>query len=235
MFRWNPGLIPMTPEELEEVVAMDPRKSLGRSFRPIGLLSNYTAIDLSEEAEASDLPATKGPVEQVISNLQVGYNRVEGFYLGARQDLPLSSLLTAELGVGYGVSSKLPAYAFGLRLKLGPAYVKGGIAQLRDTQYTSRGYSRFVAGATTYVGWVDYFDYYKRRTRYLELGLGLDAVRTRLSIRLARESHDDIEVFRDRKGWFFGNTRRDNPAIDPGDVSLFSGELQIGDVTGGTT
>ncbi len=230
LFRWNPGLIPMTPQELEEVVAMDPRKGLGRSFRAIGLLANYTAINLSEEAEATDVPVTKGPVDRVLSNLQLGYNRIEGFFLGVRQDLSLSSALSTQLGFGYGVSSKLPAYDFALKFKLGHAFVRGGIAQLRDTQYASRGYSGFVAGVTTYVGWEDYFDFYKRNARFVELGLAFDEIRTIASVKLSRESHKNVDVFRDRKGWFFGSTRRDNPIIDEGDVSLLTGELQIGDV-----
>ena len=239
LFRWNPGLIPMTPEEIEEVVALDPRRSIARSFRPDGLLRQYTAINLSEEAEATDAPPAPGRVDQVLSAFDFGYNRVEGFYLGARQRLKLADPLTLLLAGGYGVSSKLPAFDVELQYDFGRqrpgwffhrAFVKGGVLRLRDTQYNSRSYSRFVAGATTYVGWEDYFDYFKRQARYVEFGVAADKIATTASIGISRERHEDVSVFRDRKGWFFGSTRRDNPIIDEGELTLLTGTLQIGSV-----
>ncbi len=239
LFRWNPGLIPMTPQEIEEVVALDPRRGIGRSFRPDGLLRQYTAIDLSEEADATDAPPTPGRVDQLLSSFQLGYNRVEGFFLGAQQQLKLADPLTLMLGAGYGVSSKLPAYDLGLRFDFGRqrpgwffhrAFVQGGVSRSRDTQYASRSYSQFVAGATTYVGWVDYFDYYKRQTQFVEVGVAADKIATTASLRVSREQHENVNVFRDRKGWFFGSTRRDNPLINEGDVTLLTGALQLGDV-----
>ena len=55
LFRWNPGLIPMTPAELEAVTKIDGKISLDRAFRPSGVLAGYAAINLHEEEQGAEV------------------------------------------------------------------------------------------------------------------------------------------------------------------------------------
>ncbi len=239
LFRWNPGLIPMTPKEIEEVIGLDPSMTIGRSFRPIGVLANYTAIDLREEQEEQDVETRENLLEGVFSSARIYYDRVDGFYLGLARDVPIAQPLKLSFDVGYGLSSELPAYDVSLRYDIGlntnpgwffhKAYVQGGLIDHRATQYHSGSYTRLVSSVTTYIGWEDYFDYYDRTSQYGEIGFRAEKLKTTLAFRYARESHNSIIAHRDRKGWFFGNTRRLNPEIsNEGDLTLLSSRLEIG-------
>lgn len=239
LFRWNPGLIPMTPKELEEVVAMDPRRGLGRSFRPIGVLANYTAIDLSatEENTGEEAPR-ENLLDGIFSNGRFFYNRVEGFYLGVASDVKLARPITLAFDVGYGLSSKLPAYDFSAQYEFGlntepswlfhKGYIKAGLSDFRATQYASRTYSRLISAVTTYVGWDDYFDYFEKEARYVEVGFEAEKLQSRIALRYSKEAHQSIEVFRDNPGWFFGPTRRTNPGIIEDDYSILTASLSVG-------
>lgn len=238
LFRWNPGLVPMTPKEIAEVVSLDPRMTIGRSFRPIGILAQYTAIDLSEDEPAQAEETRESLIGGIFSSARVFYDRADGFYLGAERSLKLAPPLTLSAEAGYGLSSEMPAYDVSLRYDFGlqsnpswffhKGYIKSGILDKRDTQYASSSYSRLMASLTTYVGWEDYFDYFDRQSRFGEIGFRSDRLHTMLSLRYARESHASIGANRDRKGWFFGNTQRPNPEIQDGDLSLWEGRVEIG-------
>ncbi len=238
LFRWNPGLIPMTPKEIEEVVTLDPRMTLGRSFRPMGVLANYTAIELGEDPPEERAETRENFMGGMYSSVRFFYDRVDGYYLGLGRSMKLGKPLTLNAAAGYGLSSELPAYDFSLRYDLGQntkpgwffhkLYLKGGLSDTRAPQYASHTYSRLANATTTYIGWVDYFDYYARKSTFGEIGFISERLKSTLSLRYAREDHESIEAHRDRKGWFFGHTQRANPAIAEGEISTVTASLEIG-------
>lgn len=238
LFRWNPGLIPMTPAEVEEVVGMDPRMTMGRAFRPMGVLANYTAINLEEKEEVPEDRERENLLGGIYSNIRFYYDRVDGFFLGGGKDLKIAAPLTLSVSGGYGLSSKLPAYSAALKYDWGQTnedafypnkgFLRAGVDRVRALQYPSLTYSRLVNGVTTYVGWEDYFDYYDRTMTYAEAGLRAERLRSVITLGWSTESHERVVRERDNKGWFFGDVQRDNPEIEDHDYHLLHASLTIG-------
>lgn len=240
LFRWNPGLIPMTPEEIAEVVQMDPSKGINRHFRPIGVLSNYTAIALEEQTEAEAPRKKESVIGGIFSGVRLHNNRVEGIYLGMEKDVVLSRNLALSGYGGYGFSNDQPSYGAGVTYNWGVlntpsilphrGFIRIGLDQRFAEQYQSRTYSRFVNGLTSYVGWEDYFDYFDYSARSVLLGVASDRLNTTLSVGLSREQHTSVETTVEEKGRFFGGRPRANPDIQDGDYDQFSLSLEIGRV-----
>lgn len=238
LFRWNPGLIPMTPAEIEAVVGMDPRMTIGRAFRPIGLLASYTAIDLEDREETRDESERESLLGGIYSNIRLYYDRVDGFFLGAGKELHIASPLSLFLSGGYGTSSKLPAYHAALKYEWGQSneaafypnkgFIRAGVGRERALQYSSLAYSRLANGVATYVGWEDYFDYFDQTRTFAEAGWRASRLHTEMTLGWSSERHESVSRVRDNKGWFFGDVQRDNPAITNTDYSLLHASLTIG-------
>ena len=240
LFRWNPGLIPMTPKEVEEVVTMNPARGLNQAFRPIGVLASYTAIQVEEERDEREQVARESLFGGVLSSFRLYYDRVDGFYLGLSRTLPLSRSLSLAADGGYGLSSEKMSYGAALAYRWGQwaassfwpvkGFVRLGMEQRITNQYASRTYSRFVNSAATYVGWEDYFDYLEKSARSIELGVLSDRLSTRFTLGLSREEHQSVATVVDDKGRFFGGRPRENVPVQEGDYDLFSAMLEIGEV-----
>ena len=240
LFRWNPGLIPMTPAEIEEVVEMDPKKGLHRHFRPIGVLSGYTAIDLEEDRDGVETVRRSSLVEQVFSGLALKYNRVEGLYLGLQRDLSLSRNLKLNGYGGYSFSVEDPSYGGAIQYSWGVlnapsffpnrGFARVGIDERYATQYASRTYGPFVNSVTYYVGWEDYFDYYRQSRQFVEAGFAAERLKTKVTAGLSRETHGSANKTIDDKGRFFGGRPRENPPVVEGDVEVLYGIVEVGEV-----
>ena len=241
LFRWNPGLVPMTPAELDEVAGMDPRMTLDRAFRPGGLLAQYAALSLAEELPSAVPEEEKSPGEMLLGRfyegVQLGYNRVDGFSLGLKREVALGSRLRIAADAGYGLTLKAPAYGAALTYRFGDtgrsyfprsAYVTAGLERRRAPAAGSGSYSTFFNSLTTYVGWEDYFDYYERRSYFGEIGVTSTALHTTLAFRVSDEDHASVGRTRDNKGWFFGDVQRDNPPILDGAFTLGTVSLNLG-------
>ncbi len=240
LFRWNPGLIPMTPEEIEDVVTLDPGKGLNRSFRPQGMLAGYTAVALEDVEEE---PADERP-ERMLGTLYSGFdlafNRVEGIYLGLNRSMAPIRNVSVDARAGYGLGIDRPSYGAALEYRWGGlnapslwphrGYVRLGFDQRFASQYASLTYSRFVNSATTYVGWPDYFDYYDRQKKFAEVGFRADRLRALVTAAFSREDHTSVEATRGDKGWLFGDRRRANSGIVDGRYDLMRIGLRIGEV-----
>ena len=238
LFRWNPGLIPMTPKETEEVVTMDPGRGLYRHFRPIGVLSNYTAIRLEEDEVVEG--EAEVPIQRdfgVFSSVRLAYNRVEGGRPGLARTIQLGRSLFLDARVGYAIEAKEPVlggdltYRWGQRSRALGGFVRVGLASEYATQYTSRAYTEFVNAVTSYVGWEDYFDYYWETSQSVGTGVHLRPIQARLTVDLSRENHRSVASIVDDKGRFFGSTPRPNPSIVEADYTLLKVGLQLGNVS----
>ena len=239
LFRWNPGLVPMTPKEIEEVVNLNPRMTMNRAFRPIGMFAQYAAVSLEEEPAEGEQEVQESLIGGMFSSFRFFYDRVNGFYLGLERELDLSPALSLGLRGGYGLSIDEPAYGVSATYNWGrlnePAfypnrgYLQVGFDRDRATQYNSGVYSRLTSSLTTYVGWEDYFDYYQREARYLEAGVTSDKLNTTLSFGISDEEHSPVSRNRDNKGWFFGSTPRENPEISRENYTLYKAGLTIGE------
>ncbi len=237
LFRWNPGMVPLTARETASIDNIHPRLTLRAAFWPTGLLSQYAALRLEEEPPAGPTKRERG--RTILSSILGWYNRVDGLHLGAQRVLDLNPNLLAEVGVGYALAREAPTARATLTYTTGVpngtetpsvrGFLQAGYARDARPRYHSATYSRAFNTLPTYLGYADYFDYYENERAFVGAGLRLDALRTVLSVRGQAEHHRALTNQTDFEGWILGDGQRDNPAIPEGKFRSVTARLHIGD------
>ena len=141
---------------------------------------------------------------------------------------------------GYGFSVNKPSFGGAVTYNWGEpgspsfiptrGYLKAGYVKRFDSQYGSRTYSRVTNAVTSYIGWEDYFDYFRRTARFAEVGVIADRLHLKLSAGISREKHESVDQTINSKGRFFGGRPRLNPDIEDGNYDLFNSAIEIGSV-----
>lgn len=147
----GPRTLPLSPTEQEAYRSLDSTQTLELQFRPGGLTMTV----------GGDLGAG-GDLLQIID---AGFNRVEGFHLGASSaHIPVSSSVDLSAGFGYGLSSRRTTYTLG-----GIVYPWGsrtfgiGIKGYRrvDRRPDAEEYGLLVNSLTSLLNKNDYHDYFR--------------------------------------------------------------------------
>ncbi len=235
LFRWNPGLVPMTPKETEALLAMDPRMTIRRAFRPDGLLAGYTAVDVVEREEVV--------TEEEATRRRFGYrpglwayfNRVDGWFTGLRRSVTLGRNVVLSGGAGYAWHRK--AVGVEGRLTYGWTTARGlwdGFVRLEGSEGTqprglSATYPELFTSLTTYGGYDAYYDFFNNRRGVLTVGTTWKPWQLGFAVGANIEQHDSAERNNDYEGWLRANEQRPNPSITPGDLRSLTAEVTIGE------
>ncbi|MDA1333740.1 MAG: DUF5686 family protein [Bacteroidetes bacterium] len=234
LFLRNPSYIPATPREAEQIATMDPTMRLERAFRPEGLLANYTAVDVTEEAEEDLSP--KGRL-RLVNRITGGdwfwYNRVDGWQPGLGYGGGIGDGGKWRVSGGYSVERARPSYKAEVSIPWAVGPINGylGLFSSDATSVVAReeGLGRFVPGMATYFGWDDIYDYYDLRKQRVSLDLVHPRLPMLLSTSINLERHRSLEKLSDFNGWLFRNVQRENPAIDDGDLRSLEVQTRLGD------
>jgi len=246
LFRWNPGLVPLTPKEIEAVITLDPSMTIRRAFRPDGFLRQYTALEVTEEAPVEEA-GSRSRLQQaaaLLGTAAVSYNRVDGWHLGLRPVFQLGPSLGVKLRGGYDTDRKRLFHGADLTYAWGNAdpsapgrgvFLGGGYDEGTRSRYESSVYGDFLTGVATYFGYDDYYDYYHNRRFFVQAGGRSAALRTGLTVGLTVERHRSATRNADYEGWLFGETQRENPAITEGNLRALTLRLNAGAAPSATT
>ena len=237
LFRWNPGLVPLTPREIEEVVGLDSRMTLQRAFRPTGYLRGYLALDLVAPEEGREETASQGLIPATLANAWTWYNRVDGWHVGVRPRVSPIPGWQLSPGLAYDVARKRLAYVLGVQGTLvrtsrlrGFLAAEGG--DVSATRYGALPFTRTTAGVGRYAGFDDYFDYYRRRYLAVRTGLHVDALDATFSAGFAAERHRSLTRNTGWRGWVFKSGQRENPPVDDGTLRVLTLRLDVGSKPG---
>ncbi|MCH8122638.1 MAG: carboxypeptidase-like regulatory domain-containing protein [Bacteroidetes bacterium] len=231
LFVRNPTIVPLTPRETESLSKLDPKMTIDRAFRPDGLLRQYTAIDVTENT-AEDESRSANWVEYLIRNSWVWYNRVDGWHPGLKMSSTTRSGLKIGGRIGYASDREKFSYGASVGVPFSFAENSGSffLSGLDATQpvATSSRYGLFVPGLMTYLGYDDYFDYY--RMKQLRVGLQLDSHSKHNHFRVfARiEEHSSVKKNAEFNGSVFRNVQRPNPKISDGKLTSLSAKVDLG-------
>jgi hypothetical protein len=142
--------LPLSEPEKRAYETLDSTQRLDVQFRPRGLL-----ISLGD---------TPGGLGDLLSTLDLSFNRVEGFHLGLARPFDLfSRRARLEAGWAYSTALKRPSYNAGLTLYTDSNRTFGvGVHGYRKVEYIpDRGYyGSFANGLSSLLWKLDYRDYY---------------------------------------------------------------------------
>ena len=237
LFLRNPSMIPLTPMEQDQVMAIDRARDIQTAFQGQGLLLEYVSFPLTkEEIERSQ---AKSDRVSIVKRLRSGdwfwYNRVDGWHPGVSWSSLPGAGVQYEASVGWSTLRErvswnseisLPLSGPEMGLRLGVAYINATSVSAREGDL-----GRFVPGISTYLGNDDIYDYYHQRAVS-------GFVRTRphggpvaMSLRLRSEIHSSLRKLTNFEGWLFTNEQPENPPIDAGHLRSFEWEIELGQGT----
>ncbi|NNE69001.1 MAG: carboxypeptidase-like regulatory domain-containing protein [Rhodothermales bacterium] len=226
LFDWNPGMIPLSEEEAEDIRTMREDRSVAAFFRPEGMLAQYAAIPVSEIRQ---LPPEIGVPDPEWLKPWVWFNRVDGWHIGLRPLIPLTRSVTFRPALAFDEAPDRFSWSNTLEwAPPGRLSANAGVERVSAISGVGSRYDRFLAGLATYAGYDDYFDYYDRARRWGTLGVRLGGVT--LEAGASHEEHRSLSKEDDYEGWLRKNVQRENPPIDEGTLAAATVRLRAGDV-----
>jgi hypothetical protein len=226
LFDWNPGMIPMSQEEVRDIEEMRTDRSVNQFFRPVGMLAQYASIPVAEPRAA---PVILGVPKPEWWKPWIWFNRVDGWHIGIKPLIPLSQSVTLRPGVAFDEAPDRVSWSVSSTWDPGGRWnLVAGTERLTAVSGIGSRYDRFLAGMATYAGYDDYFDYYDRARRWVTLGAAPG--RLRLELTASHEEHRSASKNDDYEGWLKKNVQRENPAIDEGTLAALGGRVTVGDI-----
>ena len=240
LFRWNSGFIPLTPAELQEIATLDPGMTLNRAFRPMGLLRDYGAVPVVDRLD-TDRKEESGEtlLGSFYRGLDLRYNRVEGVYTGLKHTLQIQPGLQVSVMGGYAIAATEPAFGGSLRYaptltsvtqkQPGHPFLRFSAHNRIQPRYESGTHTSLFNSATTYVGWDDYFDYYKQKSLKFDVGWTGAADRNEWALFLYQDEADSIGATKTDRGWMLDRIQRMNPPVMSGLYRSMGIQFRLGD------
>ncbi len=154
--------VPLTPEELAAYATIDSTMTIGKAYKPTGIMARFVEMDGGSGDgrsgdSSSDFSRSFGKIGLNLRP-QLWYNRVEGLRLGVRAELSPVSRIHLLGSIGYEEARKAASYGGGVRVgtsnTLSVRYVSETV-----TRYTSHTRSQLMNSAVVLSGARDYFDY----------------------------------------------------------------------------
>ncbi len=225
LFDWNPGMVPLTEEEIASLGRVSAAPPLPVVFRAEGLLRQYLSVPVTERPVADP---DRRPVTWV--RPWAWFNRVDGWQVGLRPEVPLSRSWTLRPAAGYAEArggwpwavALVRAPETGLRLAAGAdrfTAVTGEVVA-RD---------RLQLGLATWAGWDDYYDYFDRTRAYGSIGWAFPDQPLRFDVIASAERHRSAVKRSGHEGFLFRNRQRENPPVEEGGLTSVAFEVSRGD------
>ncbi len=170
-------------------------------------------------------------LEAVIEYADVGFNRVEGYRIGARaDDIHLGHHLSFRGGLAYGISDRRTKYEAGMTIyplatkELG---VGGDVFRNLGLRPDTRYYGQFFNSLTSLVARNDYFDYYEREgwKAFLQY---TPSERLSAAFTFASEYHSTARQSTDQSFFTLPRQYRPNPVITDGQLRSIRLDLRLG-------
>jgi len=212
------GIVPYTEEEETAYSTIDSTMTMEKAFKPTGFLMRF--LDDDEEKEKEKNQSGPGKVVSKVFSVvspQLGFNRVDGAYLGLKHKKTIKKRFTYVLDGAYTTGQELWSYGGRIQYRWGKnrrwsAGANGGIGT--DTRYNSENYQLSMNGIRTLMGRNDYFDYYRNKKWHADCGYRLRKFKTALTAGINIEHHTSLEKSTDYNILNSDRDQRDNPAVD---------------------
>jgi hypothetical protein len=210
-------ILPLDAEESRAYASLDSTQKLDVQFRPTGIMVT--------------VGGNLGVAGSLIDKLDIAYNRVEGFHLGAHYvPVHLTPWLAGDAQWAYGISSRMSTYLLGVTVSPfnGSALQFGGDVYRRMDHRSDAGY--YGTLFTSLVALLlknDYRDYYRAEgwDAFLELA-GIPKTRARITF--VAEEQRRVELRTEYSLFFRSRSFRLNPPVDDGNLRALRVDVRIG-------
>ncbi len=211
----NNEVLPLTAQEQRAYATLDSTQTLQKQFKPTGPLAGLTGGNDSSS-------------ESFFENADLRFNRVEGFFLGAKYASHAGSLLRVSGSVGYGFADNEPQFTAGVEWKkesisLGLTAYRT-VANIPDQGY----YGQIAVALAALIDKNDYRDYYLTRGFRATV-----AVRAHHNLQITPSFTSEHQTPADNTTnySFFSNDKfyRINPRIDEGYLRALGVAVHYGD------
>jgi hypothetical protein len=232
MLRYLSDLIPMTVEESKAV--LQGLSGLSAAYHPRGLALGGTAA-------LTDKPKKPNVIKDDLLRA-IRYNRVEGFRLGASHTFAVpkrSKTQELRADVGYSVAQRKPdaMAAFRIKSPKQSKYIEAGGRFGVASRYNSTIYPLLINSVATYLGFDDYYDYFKEQKAWVEGGMFIrknkisGTYKGLFTLNLQYKNDATLTKASNHVGKITGRAQRSNPPILDGHFVSAKVGLQVGDVT----
>jgi hypothetical protein len=210
-------VLPLSAEESGAYASLDSTQRLDVQFRPSGITAT--------------IGGGAGVAGMLIDNLDIAFNRVEGFHLGAQvTSLPLTPWLSGSVRWATGLSSRMSVYLLGAALSPfagTPLRAGGDLYRRMDHRPDAGYYGTLVTSLGALLLKTDYRDYYRAEgwDAFLEFPL---AAGTRGRIAYVAEEHRSVGVRTGTSLFFPSRAFRENPPVEEGILRALHAEVRIG-------
>ena len=209
--------VPLTVEEDSAYSTLDSTMTLQKAFKPSGFLANLVEISTEENGDRGENGAN---ILSYISP-QLWYNRVDGLHAGLTGSLELFDGVQFNIGGGYKTGPKNWGYFSEVDAHFGSK--KNWHSLLRytddtDSRYQSETWSMTLASLPPLLGLDDYFDYYKRKGIYFDIGHYFSDLQLDFTLGFFSEKHLSLKKTTDYAIFKTAGIQRDNPGINDGNM-----------------
>ena len=187
------GVVPLSAEEERALAEIDSTLSLAEAVRPSGPLARFFNVSFNVDPPGGGASGARGV--RLGASPDVGYNRVEGVWLGGEGSARLGRL-SATAGAAYQTERDDVSVEGGLTARLGRGFWAGADGHRRVEPVASSFYvgDRINSVAAITLG-EDYFDYVEALGGSAWAGWwGGDRVSSSARVRVAYDEVDDLRV-----------------------------------------
>ena len=228
-------IVPLTKDEQKAYSTIDSTMTMEKGFKPTGLLVRMFDDDDKDKGKKPDNESAINKGISRITSLvspQLGFNRADAFHLGLKHKRTIKKRFAYETAGAYDTGSELWSYGGNIRYKWGKGNswstgLGGEIST--DTRYSSHNYPGYLISFRTLIGSTDYFDYYRNKKWYGDVGYRYRRLRLDITAGINVEHHTSLVKTTDYNILDRDKNQRANPAIDEGRLRSFELSLIYGD------
>jgi len=220
-------LVPLSAEEQEAYKNIDSTQTLDEAFKPSGVLAGLVNDDEgSNNNFIPDIPGQLSP--------QVRFNRVDEFFGGLSYEKRFFDRRLQLSGSG-GFATGYDEFNYSAGIGIWPIpNTRRFVASFdyykrTDSRYQSELYSMELTSFQPLMGARDYFDYLLNKG--FTTGVGYMFPSNNVTVRMLYKDEDHESLTKNTEYDLLGRApfRRENPAIDEGDLHSLIWRLEIGD------
>jgi hypothetical protein len=224
VFTANPEVIPYSDPEKQAYGSLDSTMTLEKAYRPTGPLARFVEVETDSEEGDSEKP--RNTLLYNISPI-LTYDRVDEATIGLNKGFKTTQLNLKLFG---GYKTGRSDWFYGGELRITPERLKPWQFLFKyydktDTRYESNTYPLLFTSIHTFLGYRDYFDFYRNRKFHATASFHVSGLSSRFRLGMNLERHQSLQKSTDYNVLGRDIVQRENPQIPEGNLNSLEFEF----------